>query len=155
MKIRASILLVLTALCAQSVFCAEGNLRRIEYNNPGLVADLGVGLWAWPMPMDFDGDGDSDIAAISFYPDFASEAPESFVLLQNDGDMSFSAHTDPSLSRGRWMTMDAGDMDGDGDVDVILGGAKVPTGMFAFMDVFEELAKTAPAVLILKNQSAP
>ena len=37
------------------------NLERLRYNHPGLVADLGVGLWAWPLPMDFDGDGDIDL----------------------------------------------------------------------------------------------
>lgn len=36
-------------------------LQRLQYNNPGLVVDLGVGLWAWPLPMDFDGDGDLDL----------------------------------------------------------------------------------------------
>lgn len=36
-------------------------LERLKYNNPGLVVDLGVGLWAWPLPMDFDGDGHLDL----------------------------------------------------------------------------------------------
>lgn len=36
-------------------------LTRLQYNNPGLVTDLGVGLWAWPLPMDFDNDGDLDL----------------------------------------------------------------------------------------------
>ncbi len=36
-------------------------LERIQYNHPGLVVDLGVGLWAWPVPMDFDEDGDMDL----------------------------------------------------------------------------------------------
>ena len=36
-------------------------LQRVEYNNPGLVVDLAVGLWAWPMPMDWDDDGDLDL----------------------------------------------------------------------------------------------
>ena len=31
---------------------------RLQYNHPGLVVDLGVGLWAWPLPMDWDQDGD-------------------------------------------------------------------------------------------------
>ena len=35
--------------------------ERIKYNNPGLVVDLGVGLWALPLPMDYDGDGDYDL----------------------------------------------------------------------------------------------
>lgn len=33
----------------------------LEYNNPGLIVDVSVGLWAWPMPMDFDEDGDMDL----------------------------------------------------------------------------------------------
>ena len=39
---------------------ADG-LERLKYNHPGLVVDLGVGLWAWPLPMDFDGDGRLDL----------------------------------------------------------------------------------------------
>lgn len=35
--------------------------ERIKYNNPGLIVDLGVGLWAWPLPMDYDEDGDYDL----------------------------------------------------------------------------------------------
>ena len=52
----------LTILCVLSSLpaCAEP-LQRLQYNNPGLVVDLGVGLWAWPLPMDFDGDGDLDL----------------------------------------------------------------------------------------------
>ena len=34
---------------------------RLKYNNPGLVIDLGVGLWGWPLPMDYDKDGDYDL----------------------------------------------------------------------------------------------
>jgi hypothetical protein len=40
---------------------ARAELRRLQYNHPGLAVDLGVGLWAWPLPMDFDGDGDWDL----------------------------------------------------------------------------------------------
>jgi len=38
-----------------------GRLERVQYNHPGLVVDLGVGLWAWPLPMDFNGDGRLDL----------------------------------------------------------------------------------------------
>ena len=37
------------------------DFKAIKYNNPGLVVDLGVGLWAWPLPMDYDEDGDLDL----------------------------------------------------------------------------------------------
>lgn len=41
---------------------AEGaTSERLLYNHPGLIVDLGVGLWAQPLPMDYDGDGDPDL----------------------------------------------------------------------------------------------
>lgn len=44
-----------------AVGAAEPALERLKYNHPGLVVDLGVGLWAWPLPMDIDGDGKLDL----------------------------------------------------------------------------------------------
>lgn len=58
----AGCLLILFAGCVHSR--AGGQLQRLQYNNPGLIVDLGVGLWAWPMPMDFDGDGDYDLVVV-------------------------------------------------------------------------------------------
>lgn len=70
---------------------------------------------------DFDGDGDLDIAAISFFPDYERSPEESFVYLENQGGLNFRAASFPESVRGRWITLDAGDVDGDGDEDVILG----------------------------------
>jgi len=39
----------------------EPLLHPLEYHNPELCVDLGVGLWAWPIPWDVDGDGDYDL----------------------------------------------------------------------------------------------
>jgi hypothetical protein len=36
-------------------------LQPLKYNHPGLVVDLGVGLWAWPMPVDYNRDGKIDL----------------------------------------------------------------------------------------------
>ncbi len=52
------------ALCTVQVASAQEQspeLRKVAYNHPGLVVDLGVGLWAWPCPCDADGDGDFDL----------------------------------------------------------------------------------------------
>jgi hypothetical protein len=100
---------------------------------------------------DFDLDGDLDIAAIAFYPDFGVDDRESFTFLQSNGGLEFSAFTTSELGNGRWMVMDAGDMDGDADVDIVLGGAYIPTGMFAYMDTYRALAASAPSILILEN----
>ena len=100
---------------------------------------------------DFDNDGDLDIAAISFYPDYSSEQQEAFTYLENQGGLEFTASTDEAVMRGRWMTMDVGDIDGDDDVDVVLGGGYLHVGMFAYPERYEQLTQTGPAVLILKN----
>ena len=100
---------------------------------------------------DFDGDGDMDIAAIAFYPDYSSDRRESFTYLENQGGFRFRPYTDPELMRGRWMTMDIGDLDGDQDVDVVLGGGYHPVGMLGYRELYRELAETGPAVLVLKN----
>ncbi|MEM6468855.1 MAG: exo-alpha-sialidase [Planctomycetota bacterium] len=36
-------------------------LQALRYNHPGLIVDLGVGLWAYPLPIDYDQDGDLDL----------------------------------------------------------------------------------------------
>jgi hypothetical protein len=50
----------LSLALSPGVLCAQG-LEPLRFNNPGLVVDLGVGLWAWPVPCDADGDGDFDL----------------------------------------------------------------------------------------------
>jgi hypothetical protein len=57
------VLLLLLLPGVSGAFAAEG-LQRIKYNHPGLVVDLGVGLWAWPVPWDVDGDGDHDLIVV-------------------------------------------------------------------------------------------
>ncbi|MCB0521049.1 MAG: VCBS repeat-containing protein [Saprospiraceae bacterium] len=73
------------------------------------------------IPADFDLDGDLDIAAISFFPDFENRPEAGFVFLENDGHNTFSARTFPAVGKGRWIVMDAGDLDADGDLDLVLG----------------------------------
>lgn len=69
---------------------------------------------------DFDGDGDLDIAAIAFYDDPAQPA-HSFLYLKNNGQLLFSSASLPVAQNGKWITMEAGDLDHDGDEDIVLG----------------------------------
>jgi hypothetical protein len=70
---------------------------------------------------DYDNDGDLDIAAISFFADYAKNEDEGFLYLKNNGSNNFAAYSVPESRAGRWLTMDAGDLDGDGKTDLVLG----------------------------------
>lgn len=70
---------------------------------------------------DFDQDGDLDIASIAYFPDEENGAKESFVYLENKGNLRYEAATFPQADVGRWLVMEKGDFDQDGDVDIALG----------------------------------
>lgn len=73
------------------------------------------------IPADFDLDGDVDVAAISFFPDYAGRPLEGFVFFENTGSWVFTQSTIAESMYGRWIVMDAGDIDHDGDLDLALG----------------------------------
>jgi hypothetical protein len=77
------------------------------------------------MARDYDKDGDFDIAAIAFFADYAHHPEEGFVYLKNEGNFNFQPYSIPESKLGRWLTMDAGDINGDGKIDLVLGNFSV------------------------------
>lgn len=72
---------------------------------------------------DFDQDGDIDFAVTSFFPDYGSLIDESFVYLENTNadKFRFKSFITKSDVPVKSLTMTEGDIDSDGDKDIMLG----------------------------------
>lgn len=77
---------------------------------------------------DFDQDGDIDLAVVAAFPDYNKHPERSFVYLENTDakNFSFTTHTFAQAKVGKWFLMDAADVDGDGDEDLILSSFTFP-----------------------------
>lgn len=72
---------------------------------------------------DWDMDGDQDLAVVSAFPDYSIETPRSFIVLENtmQAESQWRARSIPEINEARWFLMDSGDLDKDGDKDIVLG----------------------------------
>ncbi len=102
------------------------------------------------IPADFDNDGDIDIVSIAFYPDYEKLPEESFIYWENSGNNTYKRYTFSDFADGRWLTMDAGDMDGDGDKDIIIGNAFIPVGHVP-PSLIEQWRSRPVSITVLEN----
>jgi hypothetical protein len=98
---------------------------------------------------DFDLDGDQDIITVSFFADFLSQHEEAAVYLENN-KMDFKPFALPGYDIGRWLTMDAADVDGDGDQDLVFGNLSMGPESFMSQEQVKKFA-AGPACIFLKN----
>ena len=101
---------------------------------------------------DFDQDGDVDFGIISTFPDYEKRPEFSFVYLENTDSDSFifDPFTMNDINSGRWLLLDSGDIDQDGDEDIILSSFT-----YVFSPVPKELLKLWKSngvdLLVLEN----
>ncbi len=101
---------------------------------------------------DFDQDGDVDIALLSTFPNYEDAPQLSFVYLENKDSEAFTFESqvldDPNA--GRWFLLDAGDVDQDGDLDIVLSSF---TYMFTPVPkpLSQRWSETAIDLLFLEN----
>ena len=100
---------------------------------------------------EFDMGGDLDIAAISFFPDYLRYPEESFIYLKNKGNLKFDDYSFPEAPKGRWVVMDAGDMDADGDIDLVLGSFAYFLPQGDTTGLGKKWLTTGPSVIVLEN----
>jgi len=93
----------------------------------------------------FDQNGGLDIAGLSYFPDPSKLPKQNFLYFKNRGIMDFSVNGLESPRNNSWLTIEKGDVDQDGSIDIILGSFDFKSQRTYLMEKWTPFA-------ILKNQ---
>ena len=103
------------------------------------------------MDEDYDNDGDMDLACISYFPDYERTPTAGFIFLERTSPeiLEFRPFGSRSSLQGKWLTADRADLDGDGDIDIILGNG--PIMSLHVPDTIKQAWEKQPVTLMLMD----
>ncbi len=104
------------------------------------------------MLRDFDLDKDLDMVSIAYFADFTGQPEETLLYFENKGNNNWLPFRLPGALNGRWLTMDAGDVDGDGDEDIVLGNFSQGPQSFITQEMVNRFG-SAPPFTLLRNKT--
>ena len=135
----------------------NADLSQINKNYHGVRVFLNNGdnefveSWFYPMHgassieiADFDEDGDLDLFAIAFFSDKSQLPKQNLIYFRQDEKMSFSPFIPDFNAEMSWLTLDQGDIDLDGDLDLVIGA-------FDFNDLYKMPNTPWSPIIVFKN----
>lgn len=93
---------------------------------------------------DFDQDGDMDLVVLSFFPDSNQRPRQDLMYFRQDSSGDFEPFVIQENIDSHWLTMTKGDLDRDGDEDLVIG-------TFEFDDLYKKPSKPWRPFIILRN----
>jgi hypothetical protein len=77
--------------------------------------------------LDYNNDGQLDLASVSYFGDFKNNPEQGAMIHQNKSNGEFVSRPLPQSEKSRWCRIGKGDLDLDGDDDLILGALNYET----------------------------
>jgi len=102
---------------------------------------------------DYDLDGDIDFAVTALFNDTQNSPEEGFIYLENlnSKQFEFQSYTLKGNFTNGWLTMEKGDYDADGDIDIMIGSFNVK-GLRKKNSLFESAKDDPIKLLLLENE---